>query len=602
MFLLTPLFVAAVHFFRFELVHHFVHFNMAKFNNERDDAIFPYLMNDEYEVWAMKMEHWIMKNDMNIWKVIQNGNSLKRHRRDQDGNVIILPPTTADEHIAVQRESKARTTLLKSIPADHVADFHYIDEASDIWNAIKARYGGKAESKKMRKEACTISKTEEFALMGLPSQVHNCFFGCSERYNELKEAYDELKPKYNECYVEVEAYKQALKTLERQKIWFQKNQPAYDEKIRVLESDLECTRIDLKRTEKEKANIVSENQVLKEKLDEEVARHKTWLMSGDNLASLLYGSQSVNSGIGLGFKKYVGLKARNDLGKSTPAGLANYVKERELHAVPGPIRGEHMPTDLSITIDFDGSHHLYGKKSSDLPDPDSKSTDLVSCSDSDKSSDQGSTTYISCDSSEKSDSPRQSLKITPKSKVADNEPKTKTVTYSVKHNFLSSFVSDKFVCNKQSCVKDKSFKKKYCFVCGSKSHLIKDCDFHEKRMGVCADQKRPRSMWTNVNDIPPYVPQATHKTSRPKPADKPVSADRSFLAHWKRHVARPFYIPTSTYFQNGFWPGYYNPRYMGGGGQDGILVLSPQQVVLGQIKEKVHSGYPRTIVFVRCTD
>ena len=94
----------------------------------------------------------------------------------------------------------------------------------------------------------------------------------------------------------------------------------------MLESDLECTRIDLKRTEKEKSNVVSENEVLKEKLDEEVARHKTWLISGDNLASLLYGSQSVNSGIGLGFKKYVGLEARNDLGKSTPAGLVNYVK------------------------------------------------------------------------------------------------------------------------------------------------------------------------------------------------------------------------------------------------------------------------------------
>jgi hypothetical protein len=137
-------------------------------------------------------------------------------------------------------------------------------------------------------------------------------------------------------------------------------------------------------------------------------------MSGDNLASLLYGIQAVNSGIGLGFKKYVGLEARNDLGKSTPAGLANYVKEGNLHAVFGPIRGEHMPTDLSISIDFDGSHHLYGKKSSDLPDPDSKSTDFVSCSDSDKSSDQGSTTYTSCDSSEKSYLPKNSPKPTPK--------------------------------------------------------------------------------------------------------------------------------------------------------------------------------------------
>ncbi|GJS72092.1 hypothetical protein Tco_0704933 [Tanacetum coccineum] len=111
-----------------------------------NNAKFPYLKKDEYEVWAMKMEYWITNNDMNIWKVIQNGNSLKRTGRDRDGRVIILPPTTADEHIAVQRESKARTTLLQSIPDDHVADFHYMDDARDIWNAVKARFGGNAES------------------------------------------------------------------------------------------------------------------------------------------------------------------------------------------------------------------------------------------------------------------------------------------------------------------------------------------------------------------------------------------------------------------------------------------------------------------------
>nr|GEV84083.1 hypothetical protein [Tanacetum cinerariifolium] len=88
---------------------------------------------------------------MNVWKVIQNGNSLKRTGRDRDGRVIILLLTTTDEHIAVQRESKVRTTLHQSIPDDHVANFHYIDDAMDIWNAVKARFGGNAESKKMRK-------------------------------------------------------------------------------------------------------------------------------------------------------------------------------------------------------------------------------------------------------------------------------------------------------------------------------------------------------------------------------------------------------------------------------------------------------------------
>ncbi|GJT06334.1 putative ribonuclease H-like domain-containing protein [Tanacetum coccineum] len=32
-----------------------------------------------------------------------------------------------------------------SIPDDHVADFHYMDDVRDIWNAVKARFGGIAE-------------------------------------------------------------------------------------------------------------------------------------------------------------------------------------------------------------------------------------------------------------------------------------------------------------------------------------------------------------------------------------------------------------------------------------------------------------------------
>nr|GEU41669.1 hypothetical protein [Tanacetum cinerariifolium] len=116
-----------------------------------NNAKFPYLKKDEYEVWAMKMEYWITDNDMNIWKVIQNGNNMKRTGRDHDGSVVILPSTTTKEHISVHRESKARTTLLQSILDDHVANFHYLDDARDIWNVVKSRIGGNAESKKMRK-------------------------------------------------------------------------------------------------------------------------------------------------------------------------------------------------------------------------------------------------------------------------------------------------------------------------------------------------------------------------------------------------------------------------------------------------------------------
>ncbi|GKA17219.1 hypothetical protein Tco_0697056 [Tanacetum coccineum] len=51
---------------------------------------------------------------------------------------LYFPHERGMNTIAVQVESKERTTLLQSIPNDHVANFHYMDDAMDIWNAVKA--------------------------------------------------------------------------------------------------------------------------------------------------------------------------------------------------------------------------------------------------------------------------------------------------------------------------------------------------------------------------------------------------------------------------------------------------------------------------------
>ncbi|GJT44996.1 reverse transcriptase domain-containing protein [Tanacetum coccineum] len=48
-----------------------------------------------------------------------------------------------------ERERKARTTLLMSIPEDHLAKFYKMTDAKEMWEAIKSRFGGNDESKKM---------------------------------------------------------------------------------------------------------------------------------------------------------------------------------------------------------------------------------------------------------------------------------------------------------------------------------------------------------------------------------------------------------------------------------------------------------------------
>nr|GEV95267.1 ribonuclease H-like domain-containing protein [Tanacetum cinerariifolium] len=65
--------------------------------------------------------------------------------------IKVLPPKTTEEVVARERERKARTTLLIALPEDHLEKFHKMVDAKEMWEAIKSRFGGNDESKKMQK-------------------------------------------------------------------------------------------------------------------------------------------------------------------------------------------------------------------------------------------------------------------------------------------------------------------------------------------------------------------------------------------------------------------------------------------------------------------
>ncbi|GJS57546.1 ribonuclease H-like domain-containing protein [Tanacetum coccineum] len=127
----------------------------------------PILKKGEYDIWAMKMEHYLGHTDYPIWEIIQKGNGPVHVLTDTNGQIRVLPPKTAEEILARERERKARTTLLMSIPEDHLAKFHKMTDAKEMWEAIKSRFGGNDESKKMQKhilkqqfESFSVSSSE----------------------------------------------------------------------------------------------------------------------------------------------------------------------------------------------------------------------------------------------------------------------------------------------------------------------------------------------------------------------------------------------------------------------------------------------------------
>ncbi|GJT67211.1 hypothetical protein Tco_1018691 [Tanacetum coccineum] len=111
----------------------------------------PILQKEEYDIWAMEMEHYLKYIDNDVWKVIQNGNSKKRISTGKDGVIRILPPVSATEIHAVEKEMKAKNILLMALSKDHLKRFHRMDDAKEIWEAVRTRFGGNANSKKMQK-------------------------------------------------------------------------------------------------------------------------------------------------------------------------------------------------------------------------------------------------------------------------------------------------------------------------------------------------------------------------------------------------------------------------------------------------------------------
>ncbi|GJY64057.1 hypothetical protein Tco_0465517 [Tanacetum coccineum] len=86
---------------------------------------------------------------------------------NENGIETEVPPKTAQALLQRQRKRKAKSILLLAIHDEYQLRFHGIKDAKSIWAAIKSRFGGNVESKKMQKtvlkqqfEKFSVSDTE----------------------------------------------------------------------------------------------------------------------------------------------------------------------------------------------------------------------------------------------------------------------------------------------------------------------------------------------------------------------------------------------------------------------------------------------------------
>ncbi|GJX44670.1 hypothetical protein Tco_0261346 [Tanacetum coccineum] len=96
----------------------------------------------------MRMEQYLTYTDYALWEVIVNGDAPAVASASTEGPI---PPKTGEQKIARKNELKAKSTLLLAIPDEHLLKFYGIKDAKSLWEAIKTKFGGNKESKKMQK-------------------------------------------------------------------------------------------------------------------------------------------------------------------------------------------------------------------------------------------------------------------------------------------------------------------------------------------------------------------------------------------------------------------------------------------------------------------
>ncbi|GJT49022.1 putative ribonuclease H-like domain-containing protein [Tanacetum coccineum] len=301
------------------------------------------------------------------------------------------------------------------------------------------------------------------------NEVTLCSKTYIDSYNTLKLLCDEQMNQLGDQEAQILAYSQAVKKLEAQLVTFQKQQLSLNEKLTFQANEIYEKDEKLKRYRRIGMKAVKEKEQLQKTLD-------TWKDSSKNLWRLINSGMSSNSKVGLGFE----IQSNNEVlsyeeemnffvfkcSKEDSIGkplYSRFTKTNDFKGVPHPLSGDYTPTPQDEIDEFvclcAGSIGTSSEHSVDL----------------------------------ESEISRVPSEVQPIKDQATPKVNRKNWNAMMERELGEGY----------------SFTKKKCFVCGSLSHLIKDCDYYEKKKAREAEVKRvvntdngmAKPVWTNVNRV-----------------------------------------------------------------------------------------------------
>ncbi|GJW69396.1 ribonuclease H-like domain-containing protein [Tanacetum coccineum] len=303
-----------------------------------------------------------------------------------------------------------------------------------------------------------------FALMAFSdSEVQNnktCSKTCLKNFEDLKSKYDKLRIELNKSESDLDSYKKGLASVEEQLVFYKKNESMLCDQIAVLKRDASFNESDINALKKQVERLKKEKEDNQFKID-------NFENASKSLDQLIGNQISDNNKKGLGY-----------------------------NVVPPPLTGLFAPPSIDLSNsglekfkqpEFEGYGVKVNKGASENVSKEVKKTsdapiieDWVSDCDEDETVVLES---LNVQKPKQADQPRKVSQNPRNNSTSWNIPKPKKLGVGFQ------------------------FTPKACFVCGSFNHLIKDCDFHDKKMvqkpilnnvKKVTGQREVRPVWTNA--------------------------------------------------------------------------------------------------------
>ncbi|GJT58283.1 ribonuclease H-like domain-containing protein [Tanacetum coccineum] len=247
-----------------------------------------------------------------------------------------------------------------------------------------------------------------------------------------------------------------------------------------------------------------------------------------------------------------------------------FVTAEGMHAVPPPMTGNYMPSGPDIEIDY--SQFTYGPKQSQASESETQTSDFDTC-DSNCSDETHESLPEPAVNEPKVVSQPKVWSDAPIIEEYESDSEDEHVSLPTEEQETPSFankqvktpretVKNQYTHSKNPKVDKKGlgygFTTKSCFVCGSLSHLIRDCDFHEKRMAKQAElnnrmrkkssQREIRPIWNNVQRVNHrnlFVPKAVLTRTEKIPVNT-ARARGTNTVNTARHNVNRQAVPTNA--------------------------------------------------------